>query len=157
MKRIIKDSLRGIVIGQFIGFWMATIFSAVNGAPTWLPSPPLWTSQFPSLTVAILVASLLWWAMGILFALGSDLIFSAEEWSITKRTVIHFVVTILGFTFLACLSGWFPIEPAPIFGFILIFIVVYMIIWSINMLHARHTVNQLNQHLNTTTENQPKN
>lgn len=157
MKRVIKDSILGIVIGQFIGFWMATIFSAVNGASSWLPSSPRWVAQFPSLMVAILAASLLWWAMGILFALGSDFIFSAEEWSITKRTIIHFAVTILGFTPLSCLSGWFPLEPAPILGFILIFIVVYTFIWSINMLHARHTVNQLNQHLNTSTPIEPIN
>lgn len=86
----------------------------------------------------------------MLFSLGSDFIFSAEEWSITKRTVIHFVVTMLGFTLLACLSGWFPLEPAPILGFIPGFLVVYAVVWSIRMMHARHTVNQLNQHLTTT-------
>lgn len=148
MKRVIKDSISGIVIGQFIGFWMATLFSAVDGASSWLPSPPRWVAQFPSPIAATVAASLLWCAMGMLFALSSDFIFGAEEWSITKRTVTHFAVTILGFTLLACLSGWFPLKPAPILGFILIFLVVYAVIWGISMLYARHTVNQLNQHLN---------
>ncbi|MDN6623237.1 MAG: DUF3021 domain-containing protein, partial [Bifidobacterium crudilactis] len=60
----------------------------------------------------------------------------------------YYVVTLLLFTPLASVAGWFPLNPLNFLGFAIIFTVLFAIIGAINMLMARRKVDDLNQHLN---------
>ena len=146
MKRILRDIFVGIVSGQFIGFWMATLFSALAGA-NWTPSSPNWVAVFPSPMAATVVSALLWWAIGILFAVSSDLIFTGSEWGITRKTVVHFCITFAGLLPLSLLAGWYPFGLSTVLSFLPIFIIVYACIWTAFRLSARHTVRMLNERI----------
>ena len=154
MKRILRDIFVGIVLGQFIGFWMATLFSALAGA-NWTPSSPDWVATFPSPITATIVASLLWWTIGILFAVSSDVIFAGTEWSITRKSVVHFCVTFAGLLPLGILSGWYPFSWLSVLNFLIIFIIVYACNWLIFRLSAQLRVRRLNEHIQGRQWNRP--
>ncbi|MDT3959049.1 DUF3021 domain-containing protein [Staphylococcus kloosii] len=66
------------------------------------------------------------------------------DWRITKTTVMHFVISYIGFLPLAILSGWFPLYISAILMFTLIFIIIYFIMWYINYSKAKKMVAAIN-------------
>mgnify|MGYP002480179600 CR=1 FL=1 len=146
MKRLCTDVAAGCMIGQFIGFWIATLFSLLDGNQ-WMASTPQWVSRFPNTSLATLSAAVLWCVIGVLFTVSGDYIFHGNTWSITRQTITHFLVTLLGFLPLMAVSGWFPITFCTVSGFILIFILIYLIIGLIRVYTVKRQVATLNQHL----------
>ncbi|MCF7523552.1 DUF3021 domain-containing protein [Levilactobacillus brevis] len=67
--------------------------------------------------------------IGLLFGLTS-LIFFNEDWSIARQTIWHFGLSYLGFTPLAILAGWFPLNVTWLLLYTLIFIGIYLVIWT---------------------------
>lgn len=146
VKRMVTCICTGAVIGQFIGFWIAVVFSALNGASQWMPSTPGFVARFGQFTSVVLSACI-WSAIGIMFGLTAELVYSHEAWGIWQRMGVYYVVTLLLFIPLASLAGWFPLTPLNFVGFAIIFTVVFIIIGAIKMLMARRKVHDLNQHL----------
>ncbi|MCP9311975.1 DUF3021 domain-containing protein [Liquorilactobacillus satsumensis] len=144
MKKIIKYTLVGIPTGVFIGFMIALIFSFIYRTNNFVPSAPTFVSYFSSNTMATAVSALLWAGMGTVFSVSS-LIFEKERWSVTRQTTIHFCVSYVGFTPLAILAGWFPLNAAWLGGYTLIFSGVYLIMWCVFMLAAKNAIFELNQ------------
>lgn len=68
--------------------------------------------------------------MGLVFGLGYY-IFEIKDWSLTKQTIVNFIVYYCGFTPLAILAGWFPLTWPLFAAFSATFIVIYAIIWLI--------------------------
>ncbi|WP_274706354.1 DUF3021 domain-containing protein [Fructilactobacillus myrtifloralis] len=146
MRRIWNLTVRGAVGGLFIGFWFAMLFSKLNGLNRLFPSNPDFISHFGSELTATAVAGVMWMAMGMVFSLSS-LIFGIERWSITKQTVLNFIVTYVLFSTLAVVSEWFPLEFSYFANFTIIFIIIYVVIWTIEMRRARQTIAEINQKL----------
>jgi predicted lysophospholipase L1 biosynthesis ABC-type transport system permease subunit len=147
-KKLLSNIILGIVVGQFIGFWMATIFSAINHTSQWLPSTPDFVENFSSPLLATVVSALIWSVMGLVFTIPTTFIFSDEQTGSWQQTGIYYVVTLVLFTPLACASGWFPLSWEVILGFILIFTVIFLIIGTGFWFAARKRVNELNAELN---------
>ncbi|MCT3573703.1 DUF3021 domain-containing protein [Levilactobacillus brevis] len=133
----------GVFLGLSIGFLCALCFSLIYLAPTFMPSSPAFVTRFSSNTMATLVAAGLWATIGLLFGLTS-LIFLNEHWSIARQTIWHFGLSYLGFTPLAILAGWFPLNVTWLLLYTLIFVGIYLVIWTYSMLRARKTVRHLN-------------
>ncbi|USS87732.1 DUF3021 domain-containing protein [Fructilactobacillus hinvesii] len=146
MRRIWNYTVSGATGGLFIGFWLAMLFSKLDGVTRMFPSSPAFVSHFGSELNAMAVTGVMWMTMGIVFSL-SRLIFKVERWSITKRTVLHFIVTYVLFSLLAIVSEWFPLNWIYFTNFTLIFIVIYVVIWNIEMKRARRMVAEINQKL----------
>ncbi|CAH1852137.1 DUF3021 domain-containing protein [Convivina praedatoris] len=136
----------GIITGTFIGFMSALFFSWLYGANNLYPSSPQFVEQFSNNLIAITVSAVIWALMGVVFS-TAQMIFEVESWSITKQTVWHFITTYTGYTILAILAGWFPLNFWYLLQYTLIFVVVYIIIWLISMYVARRNVAKLNQEL----------
>ena len=66
--------------------------------------------------------------MGIYFGCAS-LIFEMEKWSPLKKTVLHFLISILVWLPLAVYMGWVPFEVTTIFIGLGIFLVIYLLFW----------------------------
>ncbi|USS85114.1 DUF3021 domain-containing protein [Fructilactobacillus myrtifloralis] len=122
------------------------LFSKLNGLNRLFPSNPDFISHFGSELTATAVAGVMWMAMGMVFSLSS-LIFGIERWSITKQTVLNFIVTYVLFSTLAVVSEWFPLEFSYFANFTIIFIIIYVVIWTIEMRRARQTIAEINQKL----------
>ncbi|USS93909.1 DUF3021 domain-containing protein [Fructilactobacillus ixorae] len=146
MRQIWNLTVSGSAGGLLIGFWFAMLFSKLNGLKQMFPSSPDFISHFGSELTATAVAGVMWMAMGMVFSLSS-LIFGVERWSITKQTVLHFIVTYVLFSTLAVVSEWFPLEFSYFANFTIIFIIIYVVMWTIEMRRARQTIAEINQKL----------
>lgn len=130
MRRILSRSASSVAVGVFIGTVMSLIFSYLDGAKYFSPSNSIFTSQFIRPLDAVLISVILWGLMGLVFGLGYY-IFEIKDWSLTKQTIVNFIVYYAGFTPLALFAGWFPLTWPSFAAFTMAFIVVYAIIWLI--------------------------
>lgn len=146
INKISKLAISGIVIGDFIGFWLSIFFSWINGGMRYYPSSPGFVIQFSNTLTATWVSALYWAAIGIVFSI-SRIVFMKDTWNITKMTVTHFFVTLICFTPLAVLSGWFPLQWPFLLEFLIIFICIYIVMWLIFYIMAKRTVKAINMKL----------
>lgn len=146
MKRLCKLTVSGIIIGDFIGFWISIFFSLFYGSAHYYPSSPEFVAQFSSTLTATWVSALYWAAIGIVFSVAS-LIFMNDAWSLTRVTVTHFLITLICFTPLAILCGWFPLKWWFLLTFFLIFICIYVVMWLTFYIIAKKTVKAINMKL----------
>ena len=130
MRKILSRSANSIAIGVFIGTVMSLFFSYLDGAKYFSPSNSIFTSQFIRPLDAVLISVILWGLMGLVFGLGYY-IFEIKDWSLTKQTIVNFIVYYCGFTPLAILAGWVPLTWPLFAAFSMTFIVIYAIIWLI--------------------------
>ncbi|MCI1901396.1 MAG: DUF3021 domain-containing protein [Bifidobacteriaceae bacterium] len=146
-QKILISTIGGIGLGQFIGFWMATIFSAANGTGQWMPSTVAFVNAFPSHLLATIVSAIIWSAIGIVFSVSAILIFPNSDMGSWKQTGIYYVVTLVLFTPLACVAGWFPLSWYAVLAFIPFYTVIFLIIGLFFWLGERKNVTKLNEDL----------
>ncbi|CAM3087643.1 DUF3021 domain-containing protein [Lactiplantibacillus plajomi] len=146
MKRIVKKAVYGVQTGVVLGLVISLIFNYLAGAKRYYPSSPQFSTRFATSLDAVLVSVILWAVMGLVFSLGA-VIFGVEDWSLFKRTVVNFFIYYLGFTPLAILAGWFPVTPAYLISFTVIFMIIYVLMWVINVAIVRHQIDKINRRL----------
>lgn len=142
--KFIWRMIQGGLIGILVGFMLALLFSVWHHASMFMPSSPAFIAHFSSQLMATIVSVGLWALMGIVFRVASLLIFTIDRWSITRQTIVHFLVTYVFFTPLAIAAGWFPLGQFLI-SYSIEFVLIYIISWLSAMQVARHTVRQLNR------------
>ncbi|HEM3561262.1 TPA: DUF3021 domain-containing protein [Streptococcus suis] len=146
MKKYLLSASLGIAIGTIISI----ITSAVFGQGTYLPLNPFSTmgayylSNFNQVTV-MFICVLTWATIGILFQLAEKIF--EQDWSLMRMTATHFLVTAIGFTPLAILAGWFPVNLAGLLFFWLLFILIYALLFFINYKKMEASVQAINRHL----------
>ncbi|WP_311407436.1 DUF3021 domain-containing protein [Liquorilactobacillus uvarum] len=145
-RKILKIVISGIPVGITIGLLISLFFSYVYGLENYFPSAPRFIERFERPLNALAISIVLWALIGILFSVSS-LIFEKENWSITRQTITHFLVTFGGFTPLAILSGWFPLQWGVFIFFTIIFIIIYIIMWLVSMTSARRDIEKINRNL----------
>ncbi|MGN1407703.1 DUF3021 domain-containing protein [Lactobacillus sp.] len=146
MKKYVLPILRGMFLGIAIGLGFSLFFCYLYRAKTYYPSSPAFVNKFDRPLNAMAVSVLLWMLMGLVFSAGAY-IFSIKSWSPLKQTIINFLIYYLGFSPLAVWAGWFPMTW-PNFGiFTLIFILTYVIVWTISSHIAKKEVQQINDQL----------
>ena len=128
-----KKLFHAVQKGAFTGLMISVITSLIFSKDKYVPLYPdsfmgkIYYENFNE-AVIMLICVALWALIGILFTYG-NLIFTDTDWSITKQTVVHFILMIILFFPLAILAGWFHLNFENIISFIIIFIVVYITMW----------------------------
>ncbi|MGQ7420137.1 DUF3021 domain-containing protein [Streptococcus suis] len=146
MKKYILSASLGIAIGTIISI----ITSAVFGQGAYLPLNPFSTmgayyvEHFNQSTV-MLICVVIWAIIGILFQLA-DKIFE-QDWSLLRMTATHFGITVLGFTPLGILAGWFPVKLGALLFFWLIFVLVYALLFFLNYRKMERQIKDINGRL----------
>ncbi|MFX3959188.1 DUF3021 domain-containing protein [Streptococcus suis] len=146
MKKYILSASLGIAIGTIISI----ITSAVFGQGAYLPLNPFSTmgayylSNLSQVTV-MLICVLTWASIGILFQLA-DKIFE-QDWSLLRMMATHFGITVLGFTPLGILAGWFPVKLGALLFFWLIFVLVYASLFFLNYRKMERQIKDINGRL----------
>lgn len=135
----------GVTGGITIGLIISLVFSYLYGR-IYYPSTPAFMDQFSNPLNALGVSILIWGLMGVVFSLGS-LVFRQETWGITRQTVVHFVITYIGFTSLALVCRWFPLNVTWLIIYTLIFVLIYLIMWTVDFAIAKRNVRQINEQL----------
>lgn len=146
MKKYILSGALGVTIGMLISLITSAIFS--NGH--YFPHNPFsdmgryYASHFNQVTTMAIVVTI-WFAIGLLFQ-AADMIF-AQDWSLLRMSVTHFAVSIIGFSVLGILAGWFPLSLGNLIIFWFMFIVIYAVIYWVNYQQMKASVLQINQSL----------
>ncbi|NQM14230.1 DUF3021 domain-containing protein [Streptococcus suis] len=146
MKKYLLSASMGVTIGSLISIIMASFF----GGGYYLPVNPhstmgaIYLARF-SQPMVMLISVLIWGAIGVLFQ-AADKIFE-QDWSLMRMTATHFLVTAIGFTPLAILAGWFPVNLAGLLFFWLLFILIYALLFFINYKKMEASVQAINRHL----------
>jgi len=81
--------------------------------------------------------------MGVYFG-SASLIFDLEKWSPLKKTVIHFIISIIVWLPIAMWIGWLPMELIPILTGIISFLVMYLLFWYGSYLYFKRIENEMN-------------
>lgn len=146
MKKCRLLLINGIALGELFGLVFSLFFSYLYGLNDYVPSAPTFTDHSTRPLNAVLVSVILWGLMGLVFSAGA-LVFKVIYWSIRKRTIINFAVYYCGFTPLAILAGWFPLTIVNWLFFTGIFVLVYVLMWMINMYLVKREIKRINQKL----------
>ena len=151
MKRI-KHSF---AVGLLFGLSISIFFSLISGTGHYYPLSPEstmgeWYLSHFNEAITMFISVIIWGCIGILFG-QVNRIFEETDWSITRMTVIHFVVSYVGFVPLAILAGWFPLQLGAFLTFTIIFILIYLIMWVYHYIQSRKMVDDINQNINHKT------
>lgn len=146
IKKICFRFLGGITAGISIGLLMSVVINYYLQLSQYYPAPPRFVTQFDNQVQALIASILIWAAIGGVFSC-THLIFTEVDWSITKMTLAHFIITYSLFLPLSILAGWYPFSIIDIVIFTIYFIVIYLIIWIISMIKARKDIAKINDAL----------
>lgn len=144
MKKYILSGALGVTIGTLSSLMMSAIFSEGD----YLPINPFSTvgayyqAHFSPVAV-MAIAVTIWFAIGLLFQ-AADLVFE-KDWSLLKMTLTHFTVTVIGFTLLGILAGWFQLDWANLLFFWIIYVLIYAVIYLINYRQMKAIVATINK------------
>ncbi|RSL35285.1 DUF3021 domain-containing protein [Salibacterium salarium] len=75
----------------------------------------------------------------------SGLIFVKEQWSLVKRTVIHFFTVTFLYFMLSFVVGWIPFTIHGFFIEIGLFLLLYLVIWISFYLYFYFEMKKLNE------------
>ena len=134
IRRIILGFLLGTAIGNLIAWFFGSYVSSMLVA------------RMGSVPAAILVQSLVSGLYGS-FALAGTLFYDIEQWSLTRSSVMHFLVIAVLYVPAAMFLGWADsaTEILIVEGILL---VAYFIIWLVIYLRYKKEVRSLNEMLN---------
>ncbi|MHC5227073.1 DUF3021 domain-containing protein [Enterococcus sp. LJL99] len=144
LKKIVKKSFSGAMLGIFMGLVISIIFSYLNGSGFYYPSTPKFMEQFSNQSTAMVVSLLLWSILGG-FPSGAALIFQVTDWSITKMTIVNFIFCYGSFISVALLSQWIKLDVLQIGTFTFIYISIYVAIWLFIMNSVKKQLVEMNQ------------
>lgn len=131
MLNVWKQVVSGIAWGGLITFIALTIL-VINDIESSVAT--IWLSMGGSIF------------LGIYFAIAA-FIFTVEEWSPLKKTMIHFMLSLTVYFIVAFTLGWVPVNIIAIFISTLIFILIYILFWVGFNLYYRRVTASLNETL----------
>ena len=73
--------------------------------------------------------------------MGATVVYDSEDWSLTRSTLCHLLVTLAGFCILGAAQGWLRFVPLWV---LIAFLGVYFIIWLVQWAICSYRVHSLN-------------
>lgn len=145
-KNILLQLFNGFKSGVFIGLMLSIFFSFMYSDDVFSPMPPPFIEKFPSELRAFIVSVLLWGLIGVLFTM-TNFIFTSTDWSITKMTISHALISYVLFLPIALYLNWINLTLMNILSFTMIYVVIYIFLWSISMMKVKKEITKINEHL----------
>jgi len=136
----------GIPIGVTIGYGITVVMALRFGGGSFSPVVPAMAEAFGAESVAVAAQFGLMCLMGFVFAFASCA-WEVERWSLLKQTVVHFCSITPTTLFIAWVCRWAEYTPGGLWGYFAIFVVIYVVIFIIEMLGAREKVRKANERL----------
>lgn len=144
LKKMIRKSFSGALLGIFIGLVSSILFSYLSGSGFYYPSTPMFMERFTNQSTAMVVSLFLWSILGG-FPSGAALIFEVTDWSITKMTVVNFIFCYGSFVSVALFSNWIKFDVLQIGTFTFLYIVIYVAIWLFIMNSVKKQLIEMNR------------
>ncbi len=146
MKKYVHSAVLGVTVGLIISLITSGIFAKGYYTPInpFSTMGAYYIAHFNQWTIMV-ISVLIWAAIGLLFALLDKIYY--QDWSLLRMSITHFATSLLGFTPLAILAGWFPLTLSWIVIFFPIFILIYVTIYWANYQHMRKSISDINHSL----------
>lgn len=123
-----------------------TIGIALGGINTFIALSIMKYNNFEATVSEIWSNMLAGLLIGIYFGLSS-FIFQAENWSSLKKTIIHFISSIIAYYVIAFPVGWVPFTTLSIILSALLFALIYSVYWTGFYLYYRRMAATMNKDL----------
>lgn len=147
-KKILVNSLNGIVLGVFLGYVLSIVSSIFYGDGNYYPVMPQFVSKIGSVLNATIIQTVLYGVIGAICG-GASVIWEIEKLGIIKQTIIYLVIELITILPIAYYLHWIGESIITLVIFILIFFIVFMIIWTIIYIYNKRKINELNKKLNS--------
>lgn len=138
-KKVLARAGIGFPAGVFMGYTITVIISMSLGTGEYLPVAHELARETGSVLNAVIAQYLLVGLLGAATAAGS-LAWEMERWSVTRMTVVHFLVLTLSMLPIAWFSHWMQRSAAGVLGYLGIFVAVYVVIWLAMYLPLKRSV-----------------
>lgn len=137
MNKYLKEFLhRGLMFGGFGPVILGIIYAILESTLT----------DFSLGGWQVLVSVVSTYLLAFVHA-GASVFNQIEHWPIAKSLLCHFGVLYLAYLICYVLNTWIPFEPAVIFIFTAIFVVVYFIVWLTVYFIIKATEKRLNMRI----------
>ncbi|MGI6510321.1 MAG: DUF3021 domain-containing protein [Erysipelotrichaceae bacterium] len=143
-KKIFLRGLLGIPLGIAQGYIITILISLIHANGYYSPCVPELIETAGSEINAVILQAALSGLLGATFS-ASSVIWEMDNWSIAKQSGIYFAITALVMMPVAYFAKW--MEPT-IKGFVVyfgIFLLVYIVIWSIQYIFWKNKIDKMNQ------------
>ncbi|APB31089.1 DUF3021 domain-containing protein [Vagococcus teuberi] len=145
-KHIVFQIFSGFKTGVFIGLMFSIFFSFIYSGDFFSPMPPAFVDKFSSELIAFIVSVFLWGVIGVIFTL-TNFIFTSTDWSITRMTVSHAIISYCLFLPIAIFLNWINLSVTNIVTFTMIYLFIYAILWLISIIRVKKEINSINKHI----------
>lgn len=146
-KKILARGALGFPLGIAIGYIITILISLIFANGYYSPCAPELISVTGSEINAVVLQTFLCGLLGTGFA-ASSVIWEIEHWSIAKQTGIYFLTISLIMLPIAYLNYWMEHTVTGLFGYLGIFVLIFVLIWAVRFFAVRHNVKRLNKYLN---------
>ena len=147
-KKIGLRLLMGFPAGVFIGYTVTLIISLSLGTGEYLAVARELTRETGSELNAVWTQYLLSGLLGAATASGA-LAWEMEKWSVTRMTLVHFLVLSLSMLPIAWVTHWFERSAAGFFSYFGIFVGIYVGIWLSMYLPLKRSVARVASRMKT--------
>lgn len=152
-KKIILRGLMGIPLGIAIGYIITICISLVWSDGYYSPCVPELITVMGNEVNAVIFQALLCGVLGAGFGAGS-VIWEIEEWSIVRQTAIYFLLISIIMMPVAYFTYWMEHSVAGFLSYFGIFILIFVVVWLVQFLIAKHNVKKMNARLYKTKSRQ---
>ncbi len=146
VKNILQRASLGFPLGVFIGYTITIVISFYVGHGSYSPVVPSLAQAMGSELNAVVLQYVLSGILGAGFS-ASSLAWEIEEWSIARRTIVHFVVSSVFMFPVAYFNRWMEPTLGGVLGYVLVFVGIYAIIWLVQYIFWMRKVREINQRL----------
>jgi Protein of unknown function (DUF3021). len=147
LKKALLRGALGAPLGVFLNYTITiliALFEPRGGG--YAPVVPLLAEAAGNELKAVILQYLLSALLGFAFAVGSA-VFEVDEWSITRQTVVHFIISVTAMLPIAYICYWMQHTLWGIISYISIFIVIYVIIWGIQIYFWKKRIDTINKQI----------
>lgn len=134
IKELLKRGIIGAAIGVFINQIIFVIISSFYGFSG--------TVDVRMMVNNFVIASLLGFAIA-----AASIVFSIENWSVLKKTIIHFIIMSAAYFPASVLGNWMPENISGKVGYVIVFALIYVLIWFAYKIYWTKKISELNKQL----------
>ena len=142
VKKALIRGLLGIPIGVFISTTIGLFISLIKGELVVIPEFDPGISALTAYAIQYIISMLI----GFAFAFSSA-IFEIDEWSITKQTIVHLLITSIVFLPCSILARWIEPNIIAIIIYFVTFIVIYALVWGLQYVFWKSRIKKMNEKL----------
>lgn len=145
-KKIVLRSISGFPLGLALGYFISIIISFIFANGYYSPCEPELIVMVGSEINAVILQALLCGVLGSGFAAAS-VIWEIDDWGLVKQTGIYFLIISLIMMPIAYITYWMEHSLKGVLSYLGIFAFIFVVVWIVQYMIARHNVKKLNETL----------